>query len=81
MSGQNPVPHLQGQVAMLASRLRAAHAEVERLRGRLRELEWAATVRLPEPRCVVCWARLDPDPRVPEQHNPGCWLAKEIANG
>jgi hypothetical protein len=49
--------------------------EVERLRGRLRELEWAGRTivyREPESACPVC------DGAEIDGHREGCWLAAEL---
>jgi hypothetical protein len=58
--------------------------ENRRLRGLLGRLEWAGTEwvgeGLPERVCPVCAAiRLGDGVQEPEAHDPGCWLAAELA--
>src|SRR6266508_6184 len=51
-----------------------ARREVKRLRGRLRELEWADVLhdKAMSGECPVCWS-VEPGP-----HDPDCWLWQEI---
>lgn len=56
-------------------------AEVERLRGRLRELEWAGWVFLggdTDPGCPVCHAYAGFEDHPNRGHEPDCWLAAEL---
>lgn len=72
------LPDLRRDQLMVGAAADWLVSEIERLKGRLKELEWAGATRMPTPVCVVCLAPLDVDPRAPEQHGPGCWLADEI---
>ena len=52
----------------------AALAEVKRLRGLLRELEWAGGM------CPICHVLPNPDRLLGARsfHDPDCWLAVEV---
>jgi hypothetical protein len=60
-----------------------AEAEVERLRGLLRRLEWVNDDGIPV--CPVCSGLKEPPaypPDYPVGHDPeGCWLAAELESG
>ncbi len=54
--------------------LEDAHSEIERLRGLLRELEWAGGM------CPICHVLPNPDRLLGARsfHDPDCWLAVEV---
>jgi regulator of replication initiation timing len=91
MSGQDQVPQLQGQVAIITIKLKAAlderdalRSEVERLRGRLRQLQWAGTYCKRDREmaaCPVCDVVADSEVVGQLPHAADCWLWKEIRNG
>jgi hypothetical protein len=67
------IAHAPDDIDWLLDRHEQDRAEVERLRGLLRRLEWAGDVNAEASACPVCGSE-----KGLQDHRPGCRLAAEI---